>query len=60
MNEIMDEIMAKMPINWRYYWCESEKGCACAGCANRAGQLTKLGYSKKDWEEWIKANPNPF
>ena len=45
-----------MPIDWRYNWCESEI-CACVGCVNVSGKLIEQGYTKKDWEEWVKENP---
>lgn len=58
MNNIkpsIDVLMAKMPESWRFRWCEGIKtGCACLGCANVSGGLVRQGFTKKEWEEWVK------
>lgn len=55
--DILDELMNKMPLLWRYYWCESV-ACACLGCANSSGGLTENGFNRKDWEQWVKEHPD--
>lgn len=53
----LDEIMRKMPEDWRKRWCEPGKlGCACLGCANGSGGLIRNGYTKQDWETWRAAH----
>jgi len=49
-------IMKKMPQEWRYNWCDAGL-CCCLGCCNVSGRLLKLGFTKQDWEQWIKENP---
>lgn len=50
----IDELMEKIPLDWRYRWCEAES-CYCMGCVNKSGRLP---YDKNDWQEWKSRNPN--
>ena len=52
-DRVVDLIMEKMPLEWRYHWCDSIV-CNCMDCVNRAGNFP---LSKQDWEEWVKRNP---
>jgi hypothetical protein len=54
----LDEIMMNMPKSWRYRWCTCPI-CCCLGCANISGHLKKLGFTRENWEDWVKNNPNP-
>lgn len=54
----IDKIMADMPLEWRYRWCEA-KLCCCLGCANVSGRLKELGFNKGDWAWWCRRNPEP-
>ncbi len=54
----LNKIMESMPIDWRYYWCDSIF-CACSGCANSSGGLNKNGVKKEDWTKWVEENPKP-
>ena len=55
----IDAILADMPIEWRYRWCESEL-CACLGCCNRGPEgLVALGFNKADWLWWVARHPEP-
>jgi len=56
-SDTIDSLMGRMPPPWRYRWCESN-ACACLGCANRSGGLTRDGFSKADWSKWTARNPN--
>lgn len=48
----IDELMNKMPPEWKNRWCESPC-CGCMGCANRSG-----GYSRQEWKDYLKRNNN--
>lgn len=52
----IDELMSNISVPDRYYWCES-KVCGCMGCANGSGQLKANGYTKDEWQEWVRINP---
>lgn len=52
----IDELMSRISPSDRYYWCES-KICGCMGCANGFGQLKANGYTKEEWQEWVRENP---
>ncbi len=55
MNDSIYKLMGKMPHEWTRRWCEpDELGCACLGCANHSGGLLKNGYTKEDWQEYLK------
>jgi hypothetical protein len=56
----LDKLMKEMPLEWRYYWCDPKSICACMGCANRSGGIHwKHKYTREEWEEWVKENPDP-
>jgi hypothetical protein len=56
----LDKLMKEMPLEWRYYWCNPKSICACMGCANRSGGIHwKHKYTREEWEEWVKENPDP-
>lgn len=54
----IDEAMAAMSERYRYRWCEVG-WCGCLGCANAAGGLLRLGFTKADWLSWVERNPKP-
>ena len=56
MTKNINEVMLSIPIEWRYYWCES-KVCCCLGCVNRAGGIERKGFTKEDWLKWVENNP---
>ena len=49
----LNHLMNDMPLRHALYWCTSE--CACMGCANVSGGLSKAGFSKEDWKEWWRS-----
>jgi len=51
IGNLMDSIHPKN----RYRWCEAG-ACACRGCANRSGGVSKR-FKKRDWEKWVQDNP---
>lgn len=55
-NKTLDELMDLLYEKCRYRWCTADV-CACMGCCN--AELKYNGYTKKDWEEWVKNNPKP-
>lgn len=55
----IDAVMAAMPVEHRYRWCDSE-ACACLGCCNRGPEgLIASGFTKGDWKWWITRHPEP-
>jgi len=59
MSIFIDRFMKKMPVSWRYNWCERGLDCECVGAANCAGGTAKAGFNRKDWEDWVSRNPAP-
>lgn len=49
MKPTIHQLINNMPKSWRSHWCEATIACACLGCANNSGGLTKAGFSKSDW-----------
>ena len=43
--------MRHLPLEQALRWCESD-ACACMGCANNSGGLSKRGVTKAEWREW--------
>ena len=53
----IDAVMATMPVEWRYRWCET-KLCCCLGCCNRGPDgLIEQGFTKGDWLWWVARHP---
>lgn len=44
-------LMSELNPDAQGRWCESEY-CYCLGAANCSGQLTGLGYTRAEWEQW--------
>ena len=55
---ILSEVLHAMDIGWRYRWCEAGI-CGCMGCSNISGSLRRLGFTKAEWDMWVKRNPDP-
>ncbi len=56
-NLSLNDVMAVMPEEWRYRWCEPGNfGCACMGAANCSGKIGSR-FSKEEWKEWVRNNP---
>lgn len=56
VTELENRYFASIPKPWRYRWCEAS-ACACAGCCNRSPAARVIHLTKKQWEEWVKQNP---
>ena len=56
-NETIDQAMERVPLEWRYSWCEN-KICGCMGAANCSGRMGGR-FTKAEWEEWVLHNPPP-
>jgi hypothetical protein len=54
-NPSIDEAMRVIPKTWQQRWCTCDT-CACMGCANIAGGLQRLGFSKQDHADWMSRN----
>lgn len=39
----------------KYRWCNGDR-CACMGCVNNLISIN--GFTKEQWEEWVKLNPD--
>lgn len=47
----IDRLMRRLPVEFAFRWCEGGM-CACLGCANVTGDLTRNGYTKAEWQAW--------
>ena len=55
----IDKVMAEMPVENQYHWCEA-KYCCCLGCCNRGPDgLIERGFNKADWLWWVVRHPEP-
>lgn len=53
LNEVMEGLRS---VTARYYWCNA-RACCCLGCCNT--EVLNAGYTKENWEEWVRENPQP-
>lgn len=55
-DEKLHQIMMEMPLDSRYWWCES-RVCACMRPAHCDGKLFEAGFTKEDWMSWLEQHP---
>lgn len=50
VDDRVDELLQKLPLNDSRHWCESPEGCACMGCVNVSH---KVPITKAQWKRWL-------
>jgi len=53
----IDEVMKTLWPGERGRWCESRE-CWCLGAANCSGNLGVMGFTREEWEDWMKRQEN--